>query len=276
MKLDLMIYSTHIYSYDGTQYTTLHRHIDEYELFYSCDEIAWYEFGGKSTALSSGNVALVRPDIGHKMISSPKGRVLDIKFSILSNELCMMVDTLQSVTCDLTREQTLLLAQIMNISTEKGVYYQKITALLLEAFLYILLSPAEKDNKDEESFPDAISELNIDYEHLTPCVQRALPFIDGFAVLPVEPFRVSTLAKQCGYDSRYLGQKFKDDIGISITQYFGLIRIKKAKEFLCDTELSILEISGLLCYTNPAHFMKNFKKNVGISPSKYRKLTKLS
>ena len=48
-------------------------------------------------------------------------------------------------------------------------------------------------------------------------------------------------------------------------------RIQKAKELLLDDKLSIEEVAEKVGYNDYFYFLKSFKKNTGISPSKYRK-----
>ena len=265
----LEIYSAHVYHYNGTQHTTLHSHEQEYELFYSLDTSARYMCDGKVYGLTPENVLLAKPGVPHRMVSSSCGRLIDIKFTICDSFLKMRANEQILFVEDISDSMRVLLAQIADEINHKDAYSKKLISLCLETFLYMVLrenasgiQPAVEN--------DVAHDLNIDYERLTPCVRRALPFIEGFVVLPVESFSVSALAIQCGYDNRYLSQKFKEDIGISITQYYGLIRLSKAKEFLKNSDMSISQISRLLGYTQPAHFMKYFKKYTGMSPSKYR------
>ena len=48
-------------------------------------------------------------------------------------------------------------------------------------------------------------------------------------------------------------------------------KIQKAKELLADESLSIEQIAEQTGYNDYFYFTKVFKKNTGISPSKYRK-----
>ena len=48
-------------------------------------------------------------------------------------------------------------------------------------------------------------------------------------------------------------------------------RIQKAKELLRDESLSVEAIAEQVGYNDYFYFTKVFKKNTGISPSKYRK-----
>ena len=66
-------------------------------------------------------------------------------------------------------------------------------------------------------------------------------------------------------------RSFKHYMGMTPMQYITSIRINKAKELLKNTNYSIQEISALAGYENPLYFSRIFRKQTGMSPSRYRK-----
>ena len=50
-------------------------------------------------------------------------------------------------------------------------------------------------------------------------------------------------------------------------------RIQTASELLISTNKSIEEIAETCGYQNTEHFIRQFKKSIGITPAKYRKIT---
>lgn len=66
-------------------------------------------------------------------------------------------------------------------------------------------------------------------------------------------------------------RSFKRYMGVTPMQYITSIRMNKARELLKNTNYSIQEISGLVGYENPLYFSRIFKKQIGCSPSDYRK-----
>lgn len=67
---------------------------------------------------------------------------------------------------------------------------------------------------------------------------------------------------------------FKEYTGISAMHYLLQYRIEKAVELLQATELSVKEISDSVGFRDCLHFMKVFKKRMGISAGEYRKMAK--
>lgn len=68
---------------------------------------------------------------------------------------------------------------------------------------------------------------------------------------------------------------FKEHTGSNFVNYLKGIRMEEAKKLLAETEMRINEISQQVGYDNEKHFMKSFKASVGVSPSEYRKNTRL-
>lgn len=68
---------------------------------------------------------------------------------------------------------------------------------------------------------------------------------------------------------------FKEYTGSNFVNYLKGIRMEEAKKLLAETDMRIIEISQQVGYDNEKHFMKIFKASVGVSPSEYRKNTRL-
>jgi len=69
----------------------------------------------------------------------------------------------------------------------------------------------------------------------------------------------------------YLSVLFKKEMGSNFTDYLNSLRIKRSKELLVATNLSLLDISLQTGFEEQSYFTKVFKKLVGCTPNKYRK-----
>ena len=67
---------------------------------------------------------------------------------------------------------------------------------------------------------------------------------------------------------------FKEIIGVSPYKYYTNIRIKNAQELLEQTDLKINVIAKNCGYDDALYFTQSFKKQIGITPSEYRKMNK--
>ena len=58
---------------------------------------------------------------------------------------------------------------------------------------------------------------------------------------------------------------------MSATQFIRMIKLKRAAQFLDNTDYSISEIVYEVGFTNPSYFTKRFKQQFGVSPKDYKK-----
>ena len=82
---------------------------------------------------------------------------------------------------------------------------------------------------------------------------------------------VNLLCQLLGITQPYLYRIFKGKSGLSPKQYIDNCRIQKAKFLLKNTELTITQIAASVGMPDALAFSKFFSKNVGVSPSVYRK-----
>ena len=86
-----------------------------------------------------------------------------------------------------------------------------------------------------------------------------------------EQIRLEDLAERFLVSESYLSRSFKDVIGVGITEYINILRIRKAQELLEDSKLSIAEIAQTVGFENASYFGRVFQKHLAIPPSRYRK-----
>ncbi len=80
---------------------------------------------------------------------------------------------------------------------------------------------------------------------------------------------VSLASKYC-VESSYFSRVFKQETGKNLTLYIADKRIEKAKEIMCQPEISMNEIAFMVGYDDYTYFSKVFKKMTGVSPREYR------
>jgi YesN/AraC family two-component response regulator len=82
------------------------------------------------------------------------------------------------------------------------------------------------------------------------------------------------LSKQAIFSPFYFSRIFKDITGFSIKEYINRKRILLAKELLQGQDIRIIDVCYEVGYENLSYFNFIFKKLVGVSPLKYRKISK--
>lgn len=81
---------------------------------------------------------------------------------------------------------------------------------------------------------------------------------------------VEDLCNHLNISATYLSVMFKKEIGMSFVSYLTKIRLEHAVELLNNTEDKSYIIAEKVGYTEPNYFSYVFKKQYGVSPSKYR------
>jgi AraC-like DNA-binding protein len=85
-----------------------------------------------------------------------------------------------------------------------------------------------------------------------------------------ESFTLSDLAKLCYMSPVHLRHLFEQVYKISPMEYRNSLRLLHAKDYLGQEHFSITEIAEKCGFSDVNYFSRFFKKNTGISPSKYR------
>lgn len=85
-----------------------------------------------------------------------------------------------------------------------------------------------------------------------------------------ETITAEAISKHLYLSRPYLSAKFKEETGMSLTDFVLKEKTEEAKRFLCYSEKSLLNISNYLGFSSQSHFSRVFKKYSGYSPSEYR------
>jgi len=268
------VYTVLGFNFEGKfrQTINVHKHEETWQLYYVLKGSVQYIYEEQKVSVSKNSFLLVRPLASHGMLGcGEEAEVLDMKFNINDRLLAEYLQNKPPHFRDLGGNICGLFSQILQVSQKKRLYYNQISALHLASIFYMIMQSDQAPVEKLIEHP-----LNIDFDKMSLCTQRVLHKMEGFVVLPPEPALPESIAKLTGYNKRYMCNKFLEDVGISITQYFMLMRIDKAKELLHDSDLKVQTISKLLGFEDVSHFIKSFKNNVGISPGEYRKQGKES
>ncbi|MBM7564067.1 response regulator [Paenibacillus sacheonensis] len=83
------------------------------------------------------------------------------------------------------------------------------------------------------------------------------------------------VATHFDFTPNYLGYLFKEETGMTFSDYINDVRIKKARVMLDDPLMKIYEISDKVGYNNVIYFNRMFKQAMGMTPGEYRKKNKI-
>ena len=98
-------------------------------------------------------------------------------------------------------------------------------------------------------------------------LQRVLIFIDmNYASTDIS---VEMLCEQMHYSRSFFSHFFKSVAGVSLPEYINQKRVRQAQALMRSTNMTNAEIARSVGYTDPAYFMKQFKRLVGCTPREY-------
>ena len=107
---------------------------------------------------------------------------------------------------------------------------------------------------------------NIDYSnHIVKATQEYLE--NHYA----EDISLENMAEQVNISPQYFSKLIKKTTGFNFIDWLSMLRVKKAKELLTNSNLTVKEVCFMVGYKDPNYFSRIFKKRIGITPSEYVK-----
>ncbi len=122
------------------------------------------------------------------------------------------------------------------------------------ALMLFILERVEKDISEK------CSQTNIRLREIITYIQENLS----------SDLSITNIAKNFYVSKEYLCTFFKKNTGVTIFSYIRKVRLNRAVELLATTDKKIIEICELAGFNAMSTFMRDFKKEFGMSPSEMR------
>ncbi|GAB6929435.1 AraC family transcriptional regulator [Paenibacillus sp. JCM 10914] len=111
--------------------------------------------------------------------------------------------------------------------------------------------------------------------HITfaePQVQRMVKQMMSYmSAQYAHPISIEQMSISLGYNRAYLSRVFKQETGMTPVTYLLKLRIDQSKRILRERpDLSIEQVAASVGLADPLYFSRQFKREVGESPSRYR------
>lgn len=103
---------------------------------------------------------------------------------------------------------------------------------------------------------------------LKELIDASVKFIEGNFEREIS---LSDIANYVFLSQSYFARAFKEYMGVSPINYLLMVRIKRAKELLKESNQKVMEISQNVGFSSQQRFNEIFKKNTGMTPLEYRK-----
>ncbi len=103
---------------------------------------------------------------------------------------------------------------------------------------------------------------------LDPRIWAVLIYADAHLQHELTLSQLAEVANTCAW---HLCRLFKADIGLSPKHCVKIMRFQAAVELLSTTFLSVKEVMVAVGINDESHFVRDFKANIGYSPSEFRR-----
>lgn len=101
-----------------------------------------------------------------------------------------------------------------------------------------------------------------------PAISRAICYLH---TAYASDCALSDLARHCGMTDSYLCKLFKQNTGMTLTEYLCELRLEKAKALLREDRYRVCEIGPMVGYKNAAYFHRLFRQREQLTPMEYRR-----
>lgn len=259
--IDGNIYRVSIRFTDGpraAEDVPVHSH-SQYELLAFFNGSTYIQSSSHTYQLQGGECCLLRPHTYHLRRSSADATKSCTMFieGPQNTPLDTMEEPCQQLRCapEILGWFSALEKELHSHSLGADSNVQALTNLILVAVL------RELDGQQKRSTSSQSSTL-IRYEDI----------IDDYIALHyAEDLRIGELAEQVGITSRHLARIMQQSYGCTFRQRLLDIRLYYAREYLTTTQLPVSQIAIRCGFTAECAFSAAFRKNVGCTPTQYRR-----
>ncbi len=148
-----------------------------------------------------------------------------------------------------------------NISERFAIMIERTTTIPYLKKLFVLMV---------NEYCDLVSTFSTG--HYSPIVKKTVDYI----MLHLgSSIALRQIAEQIHVNPSHLSRKFKEDTGMTITEFINQKRVDEAKLYLQRGNRSITDIAFLVGFNDLNYFSKVFKKLTSVTPSQYAKRSNL-
>ena len=215
-----------------------------FELVYVYDGKCTQEISGQTISMKTGDFCVIPPSVEHSISVYDDSIIINIM---------LRRNTLHSMFYNFLNTPNKLSSFFLNNIYEYS--YQCITNVLLLDF-YLLV----RNYSESVQMPLFNSKIDVQRYAIIQYIQ------DNY-----RDVTLSTVAKRFHYSNEYTSRLIKDLMGMTYTEVVRTVRIERSQDFLANTTMTVANIAEAIGYDTTEHYIRQFKKHTGMTPSAYRK-----
>ena len=250
--------------YGGDWHSVQHTHNCS-ELFYVIEGQGQFLIEDQTYPVSVNDLVIVNPNVSHTEVSLNASPLRYIVLGVEGLELTATNGNDNTNFCIVNfktfRENILLCLQNMLSEIEnKHTGYEIICQDLMEILIVML--------GRQTNFATILAPISKKTSRLCGSTKR---YIDSHYQ---ENITLDQLAEVCHVSKYHLAHAFTEEYGISPINYLISKRIAEAEHLLKTTDFSLNLISNTTGFSSSSYFAQIFRKQKGMSPTEFRKLSR--
>lgn len=252
--------------YGGDWHSVQHTHNCS-ELFYVIEGQGQFLIENQTYPVSAYDLVIVNPNVYHTEVSLNASPLKYIVLGVEGLELAAVDEEDNTNFCIINfknhRENILLCLQNMLSEIEKKHTGYEIVCQDLMEILIVLLGR-------QTNFSTILAPVSKKTSRLCGSTKR---YIDAHYQ---ENITLDQLAEVSHVSKYHLAHAFTEEYGISPINYLISKRISEAEHLLKTTDFSLSLISNTTGFSSSSYFAQIFRKQKGMSPTEFRKLSRKS
>ena len=196
--------------------------------------------------------------VGIHITAATEGRSLSI-----SQQTAFLLESMQKQTVP---NQVMVTQTVKSLLSGAGLSFVPHSTIFDAKFgeslsLFQVADQSATEIRGEVEVPSPISPNNSFLENVLQCIN---------AHLEDPSFGVEMLCREIGVSERQLQRKLNAITNKSPNQMISSVRLHRAKELILKQDETIAEIAFQTGFSSPSYFAKCFKKEFGLSPSRFK------
>lgn len=248
-----------------------------FEISYIYDGRCTQTISGNTIEMRTGDFCVIPPGIRHSFA------VFDDTIAI---NIMLRRDTLHTMFYSFLNTRNILSSFFLNnIYAKKANDYIMFRtgqdAAISESFIWML---TESRNKEEYHYQAITNTLLLDFyliiRRYSESVQMPLfgsrVDVQRYALIQYiqenyKDVTLSDLSNKFHYSNEYTSRLIKELTGLNYTDILRTVRIERSQDLLANSTMTVQTIAEAVGYDTTEHYIRQFKKHTGMTPSAYRK-----
>ena len=234
-----------------------------------------FVYGDRRTTVPSGSVLYFPPGVRYRFIVPEKPEVLIFNFDF-TDSYRDLTEPLHVLPENEFRDDMILKephpAELM---TDNGMLLLRGMGRIENDLSLIAREMEERKIYFRETMSAVMSHVICETARAalsdgnTDIVGKTIDFIRGNFARPITN---RDIAASVNYHEFYVNKLIKRQTGMTLHRYLTAIRVQEAKRLLTSTPDTVSKIASSCGFTSDAYFISAFGREVGVTPSEYRRL----